>query len=219
MANIRSYSELMQGHRQLIWNSYDEKVAPLLTQEGADTAFLDRGKVLFQAVIDLQEAQESEYEEKADASLAWQVGWDDEYAAFMELRRIMKSFVVGNELLYEKLQLKGTVSRSKMEFIQLAQRVYKAALRHVADLSGLGAARLNQEEFTERLGMIEALLDLRGTYENEKSDAVHATKERNRKYKELHQYSNQLKALALVALKDEPQLIERLGIGLRSRRQ
>ena len=212
MGKLRTYAELMKGHRTLIWNSYDPKVAPLLAQEGANTEFLDRGKALFEAVIALQDSQETEYEERADASLAWQTGWDDEYEAFMELRSLMKSFVVNNAALADKLQLKGTVSRKKMEFIRTAQSVYKAALRHVADLEDLGATRLNEGEFGERLSMVEALLDLKDAYESEKSDAQHATKARNQKYRELHQYSKQLKALALVALKEEPQLRERLGL-------
>ena len=114
MGNLRTYAELMKGHRTLIWNSYDAKVAPLLAQEGAHSEFLDRGKALFNAVLALQESQETEYDEKGDASLAWQTGWDDEYEAFMELRSLMKSFVVNNPPLADKLQLKGTVSRNKL---------------------------------------------------------------------------------------------------------
>ena len=78
--------------------------------------------------------------------------------------------------------------------------------------------RIAPEELEQTKAMVDAAHSLYQDRIHGKGDAQHATQQRNKKRRELRQWMAQFKKAARLALHDEPQLMEVLGVTVRSQR-
>ena len=76
--------------------------------------------------------------------------------------------------------------------------------------------KVTVEQLNAEKTAIENLKQLRNEVTIEKGQAQEATRLRNEKLDELDNYAIELKAVAEIALEKQPQLLEKLGIVVRS---
>jgi hypothetical protein len=102
------------------------------------------------------------------------------------------------------------------DWIQTGVELYESILRETAFLERLARFNLTVDRLNREKQELVALRDLRNKTLVEEGEAQEATRLRNQKLEELDDYCSLLKTIAAIALQDRPQLMETLGVMVRS---
>ncbi len=212
----KSLTEKLEAYRLLIFNSSDTQVAPLLGIMGIDNAYINQGEALYNKTTKLVDEQKKEYQEQSLAFDNFYVERDEAADNFNRSFKLVKVLSRNNKDLQDRLKINTAKPYAIEEWIESAIDFYNRLQNESAFLTSIKkfkitTARLN----TEKQAIID-LKQLRNKATIEKGQAQEATRLRNEKLDELADYCTELKAIAEIALESQPQLLEKLGILVRS---
>ncbi len=212
----KSLTEKLESYRLLIFNSSDTQVALLLDIMGVNNAYINQGEALYNETTKLVVEQKKEYQEQSLAFDNFYVEKDEAAASFNRTFKLAKVLSRNNKDLQDRLKVNAEKPYAIEEWIENATDFYNRLQIEAAFLTSIKKfkitiARLN----TEKQAIID-LKQLRNKAILEKGEAQEATRLRNEKLDELADYCTELKVIAEIALESQPQLLEKLGILVRS---
>ncbi len=197
---------------KLITNCKNAEILSKLTLFGVTEATIEEGEALVAEAQKSINDQEREHNEKLKAY--------DEYFAQKELcedeHKIYSTFgrlVVGSDKnLYGTLNFNEPLDRKSYERTMQMEKRYRAALNEAAFMAEMAKYNVTEGSINGYMGNIEILKKLRVDYDREKGQAESATEFRKQKLEELKIYYKKLRTVAKVALREDVQLLEELGI-------
>ena len=212
----KTLADKLESIKLLIFNSKDPQVAPLLETMGIDTAYIDKGEALYNETAKLVDDQKKEYQEQDLAYDKSHLEKDDAEADFDRTLKLVK-VPSGN----------GKDFQNRLGFLENG-RVYaiEPGIESSADfydrllyeslVTKLESLEVTAEQSNTEKTAIENQKQLSNEVTVEKGQTQEATRLRNEKLDELDNYAIELKAIAEIALEKQPQLLEKLGILVRS---
>ncbi len=212
----KSINSKLDSFRALIFNCRNEEIAPELTTQGVDAEFLDEGEARYNEVMRLMELQKKEYQEEREAYDIYFAKKDDVEKTFQNTRDLVKELSTNDPDLQNRLKFSPMSRLPLGDWIQAGIDFYDSLLRENALLQRLERFKVTQERLNSEKQELEELRQLRSSALVEKGQAQEATRLRNQKLEELEDYCRLLKTLAGLALQHRPQLMESLGILVRS---
>ncbi len=211
-----SLSDKMQNFRTLIFNSKDPEIATKLEEVGVDADYLTAGETLHNETEQLIEKQKQEYQESATAYDNFYLAKDEAKTKFKKTFKVVDVTSRKDQNLRDRLKLTVAVPYAIEEWISYTTNFYNALLNESDFLTKISKFKVTSERVNAEKSAIEALKPLRDAAKKEEGEAQEATRVRNAKLEELDDYCDELKVFAELALEDEPQLLEKLGIFVRS---
>jgi len=212
----KSIAKTLEEQRVLIFNSSKPEIAPLLAKMGIDNPHLIIGETLYNDVIDISAIQKKESQEKS-------LAYDLLHGATNECKfdaendfEIIKMASRNDENLQNRLKIYIPISRRVEEWITQTIEFNNLVLNETDFLKSISKYLITKQSLNKRNKDLEALKTMRNNAMAEKGQAQEATRLRNEKMEELEDYCYELKTIATIALKDQPQLLEMLGILVRS---
>lgn len=212
----KTLTEKLESARLLIFNSKDPEVAPLLDAMGIDTAYIDQGEALYNETTQLVDNQKKEYQEQSLAYDKFYLEKDDAEADYNRTLKLVKVLSRNDKDLQNRLGLQAGRVYAIEEWIESSVDFYNRLLNETDFLTKLGNFKVTTEQLNAEKTAIENLKQLRNEATAEKGQAQEATRLRNAKLDELDDYTTELKAIAELSLEGQPQLLEKLGIVVRS---
>ncbi len=217
MAKPKSLEDKLSSHRTLIFNSRDEKIAPLLAEKGADTEYIDQGVALYDETMIMVGKQTDEYQDKSKAYDQFNSEHDVVKNAFRRTFKLVGNFARYDEDLVDRLHLQSGHSMPIEKWFQNAIDFYSGVQKEQDFVdSKLVRFKVTQERLQQEQQSVRDLKMLRTKAVLEKGGAQEATRLRNDKLDALDDYCTDLQTLAEIALEEQPQLLEKLGILVRS---
>jgi len=131
-------------------------------------------------------------------------------------RSLVKALTKKDPDLQSRLNLSPLSDLRINDWIQTGISFYNSLLLEKGILETLAKYNFTTERLTAEKQELESLLQLRLQSTIEKGQAQEATRQRNQKLEELEDYCSILKAVVTIALADRPQMMESLGILVRS---
>jgi hypothetical protein len=107
------------------------------------------------------------------------------------------------------------ISAKKDTWQLQASYFYSKAILHAEVLANY---QLPQEALAQNQASVEALTAIRNRRLQKKGEAEEATQKRNEVTKPLHEWMKEFRTIARIALKDSPQLMEALGIVVKTQK-
>src|SRR5690554_576405 len=212
----KSINSKLDAYRALISNSRNEELGPMLATYGVDAAYLDEGEALYQETMRLMELQRKEYQEEREGFDLFFARKDGVEKNFQNTRDLARELSKNDPDLQDRLKF-SPMSRLPMgDWIQAGIDFYDSLLRESAFLERLARFNVAVDRLNNEKQELEALRQLRARTLVEKGQAQEATRLRNQKLEELEDYCRLLKTLAGLALEHRPQLMESLGVLVRS---
>lgn len=98
------------------------------------------------------------------------------------------------------------------QWIEAATDFYNRLLNEPDFIASLAKFKVTADQLNAEKTAIDSLKQLRNQAVVEKGQAQEATRLRNEKLDELDDYCTELKVVAEIALEEQPQLLEKLGI-------
>ena len=194
----------------------DVEIKTLLTVYGYDDVRLANGKALLDNANLSQQVQQKEYGDQFEATNDLNNTWanaNKEYIRFIKISRIA---LKGEVAIFQKLDLFGTRKDSLSGWIAQAKQFYLNALLDATVLSKLAGFGITQVKLEAGKALLEETETKNAAQEKEKGEAQQATKERDKATDELFEWLSDFTVIARIALEDKPQLLEKLGIFVKS---
>ena len=212
----KTLTEKLESARLLIFNSKDVEVAPLLETMGIDTAHIQRGEVLYRETAQLVDIQKKEYQDQNLAYDTFFVEKDEIEADFNRTLKLVRVLSRKDKDLQDRLGLRGDRVYGIEEWIESAIDFYNRLLNEPDFITKLERFNVTTKQLDREKPLVESLKQLRKVVTAEKGQAQEPTRLRNEKLDELDDYTVELRVIAEIALEGRPQLLEKLGIMLRS---
>lgn len=199
--------------RNAITNARDvPAISTEMAEYGYDTPKLEEGLTLVETTQSRHTTQKREYGEQYGATDAFQTAREAADKIYMRHLKLARIALKDHKALYEALQLTGMRKQSFPGWLQQAKAFYTNALLSPVALEELAKLNVTQEALT---AASEALLDVEKKHNvqlKEKGEAQAATIARDEALDALNEWMSRFIAVARVALEDNPQMLEALGI-------
>ena len=209
-------ADKLESYRLLIFNSRDARVAPLLDAIGINSSYIEQGVALYNETMQLVDQQKKEYQEQSLAYDTFYVEKDEAEINHHRTLKLVKVLARNDEDLQDRLKLYAGKVYAIEAWIDSVVDFYNSLLNETDFLPILAKFKLTAERITAELKAFKDLKQLRNEAMMEKGQAQEATRLRNEKLDALADYCTELKVIAEIALERQPQLLETLGILVRS---
>ena len=212
----KTIAQILEEQRVLIFNSSKPEIAPLLEGMGTDAANLKKGITIYNTVITLSEKQKKERQEE---SLAYDNFYELKGECKAVAKRNFRLIKLGSRAdgdLQNRLKIFTPKAKGIEEWIMQVSDIYNGVLNEPAFLAALAKYKITPASLNKDIKQLESLKKLRNEVMSEKGQAQEATRLRNVKMEELEDYCYELKTIAMLELENQPQLLEMLGILVRS---
>lgn len=210
----RNINSFLQQVRLGVENAQNvPAISDALALYGFDAARIQAGADLLAAAENLQAAQVKEYGEQYQATAALneaQAAADKLYGLH---RRLAKLALRDEPEAQKALLLHERKKESLDPWLGQAGVFYKNALGDPDVLAALAKYNITEAQLLEGQTAVVAVATLNAVQEKEKSEAQRATKERDAALDALDDWYLEFRELAQIALEDDAQRLEALGLG------
>lgn len=190
----------------------DAELQHALAAYGYTAARLEQGRRLYQSVRDLHLRQQSGYGGQRTASDAASAAWkqaNDVYTRLSKVARIALKEQPGDCVA---LGLNGARKQGFAGWLAQAQQFYTNALAQEAVLAKLGEFGITATKLKAGQVLVVAAEAANTAQKRDKGAAQQATQARNMALRQLTRWHRDFMKIARIALEDEPQRLEQLGI-------
>jgi len=209
----RTLSGQMMGHRILIDNCLgDPGISSILARFGYGPEVLKSGSDKLKQLEAAQVAQDAEYGDQIAATEAVEKAWKkarEQYSDALTLARIAFKTDLDAQ---RALRLTGDRKDSLSGWLEDAKVFYQQLLNNTAWAKALERYDYTTVRLTQEQAGVEEVSRLKSVQEKEKGEAKGATEARDKLLDETNAWFSDLKEVVKVALRTDPQKLERLGL-------
>ena len=192
------------------------EIAGKLTLFGYAPEQMEVGQQLLADAEAKQNAQKKEYGEQYDATEKQNTLYGEankEYMKFMKLARIR---FADNVDIQQAMRLNGSRKRNLAGFIRDASLFYSNALANENVINGLSKYNITREDLEKGQQLLKDLEQAEAVQKKETGDAQISTQKRNEAMDKLENWFSEFIEVARIAVDDEPEMMEMLGVLHRS---
>jgi len=211
----KTFAELLEQRRVLIFNSRKPEIATLLQSYGIDSTHLENGVNLYNSVITATENQRREQQEEGLAYDNLYVSKDDFATRYKKTLKISRMASRSDANLQNRLKVNAPAERTIEGWILQVVDFYNRLNNEPDFITVLNKYGITSETLSQEKQIAENLRILRNEAMSEKGQAQEATRVRDVEIEKLDDYCYELKTIAKIALENKPQLLEELGILVR----
>jgi len=194
----------------------DGDLADPLAQFGYDAERLTEGWTLYQAAATAHQRQTREYGEQFAASDAFSQAWTAAQAQVMRHVKVARIALKQNRGAYAELGLTGSRKRTLAGWLTQARQFYVNAQVDPEILTALARFAITPQKLAAGLAQVNGVEALAAAQQKEPGEAQHATHSRDLALESLDAWMSDFLAIARIALDENPQWLEKMGILARS---
>jgi hypothetical protein len=191
----------------------DAGIQEVLTLFGYNQTKLNAGLALLAQAEAEVNRHKVEYGEQYEASQTLAATWEAAKAPYARTLAVARVAFKGNPKADAALMLKGDRRNSLSGWLEQAEALYGNLTSQpdlLEDLSGFG---YDLPKVAAEYDLVQAVKEANLAQEAEKGDAQQATKDRDAAIDALDDWMADFKQIAIAALSDAPQQLEKLGFG------
>ena len=209
--------QLIENNRIALANVENQPViAATMAEYGYDLTVITKGRELLGATITAFNFNQQEDNESIQARANFDAKLSLMTEKYASHRRKAKVVFRKDEVTLKQLGLTGTYSRAYVKWIVTMKTFYNGVRSDAAHLAKLLVFKITEEEISACIAEINALETTRALYLKEVGESQEATKAKDKALAELEEWMSDFYAVAKIAMEDQPQLLESLGLLVRS---
>lgn len=219
MATKRTLSEAeaLEQYRVAFENVEKQpEIAAIMAEFGYDETLLTEGKTLLTKTRASYDFNKKEDDETTVAYSNFTTTKDNLAKVYSLHRKKGKVIFRKDETTYKKLGLKGSLPTSYLKWLETVKKFYAVAVGNSEIEKKLKRLKVTPNELQKTVTLIASLESARAEYLNEKGESQDATKQKDKAFGEIDDWMSEFYAVAKIALEDSQQLLESLGMFVRS---
>lgn len=190
----------------------DATLQQYLAAYGYDTERMQAGKQLYERALSLCHRQQAAYGEQYAATDALNAARAEANDVYMRHLRVARIAFKEDDDAQQQLALAGRRERALAGWIVQVRQFYTNALGDEEVRAALGQFGITSDALEAGLALVDGVAAAKARQQRRKGDALDATEARNEALRALDEWMRDFTAIARVALEEEPQLLEMLGI-------
>ncbi len=207
--------QLLTAQRALDGALNSPEILSSLANYGYTVAVLEEGQTLYQQAQSLTLAQSDAYAGQYQATQIEQEARQLAHKKYLEHLQLARLAFRGKQGPWNALSLAGARKRTLAGWLLQARQFYQAALtgEHAAEIqAGLAKYNLTADRLQAGLDLVLAVEAANSVQDHRRGKAQDATQDRNLVLAELNSWLVEFRTVARIALQEDPQYLEKLGI-------
>ena len=214
---LTSESKFLERSRIALTNAQTHpEIQPALEAYGMDAAKIAEGLGVYNNAKEVWERNKTEDAESKIASNSYKASYNQLQALFKRHRDQVLIFFKKNPDVLSSLGVKGRFPAKYNEFFDKVKMFYGTIQKNATIQAEMDKIKITSDVVTDCLSKLDTLLAERANYDKELGESQDVTKSKNAALLALKEWMDDFDAIAKVALYDQPQLLEVLGIFVRS---
>lgn len=210
-------SQFLERTRTALTNSEtNNEIKTALADYGMTSEKIVEGKKVYENTKDVFEHSENEKAETEIASGVYKKSFSELEVFFKRHRKQTSIFFKKNPEILVTLGVKGRLPSTYSGFFEKVSQFYGGIKKNPAIQTEMKKIKITSPVVAEGLKMLDNLLANRAEFDREMGESQDATKSKNAAFEQLEEWMDDFDSIAKVALFDRPQLLEALGIFVRS---
>ena len=211
-SNSRSYAVLLENYRVALENAVSSTaISTALAGTGYDDTVINQGKALLLAAQTAYATNQTEDDETLQAYSIFSSQRDAVSDNYRIHRKKAKVLFRKDLVAAQTLDITGSIPQAYVKWLDSIKRFYTTIDTTAEIKAKMATLAVTEEDVSNALSAIEALEAARADYLREKGESQAATRAKDKALRELSQWMSDFYAIARIALKDQPQLLEALG--------
>jgi len=212
-----SESKFLERSRIALTNAESHaEIKPLLSDYGMDSTKIAEGWTIYNNTKNIWELNQKEDSETKIASNAYKQSYETLQSLFKRHRDQTLIFFKKQPDVLIRLGVTGRFPVKYNEFFDKTKQFYQTIQDNSDIQTKLQLIKITPEIVTDCLSKHQDLLLQRADYDKESGESQETTVSKNSSLLELKEWMEDFDAIARIALYDKPQLLEVLGIFVRS---
>jgi hypothetical protein len=215
MSKTKNYSisKIMMSAQIILDATISEpEILQQLAAFGYDEAKLHRGKALYDETLALVHQQKAGYGEKHEASTKAKTIWDETDNAYMRTLKVARLAFKDNAKAQTALMLRGKRKKNLAGWIGQADTFYTNLLASNDLMARMAEYGYDYGKITAEMRLVQNVRHANVSQEHEKGNAREITQLRNTKLDDLEAWLSEFRAIARIALQDQPYLLKKLSL-------
>ena len=213
----RSESAILERYRVALENvTAQPEIATIMAEFGYDAALIEEGKQLFtqtRQAYDLNVKEDDETSQAYSDFTEKRKSLEDIYS----LHRKKAKVIFRKDLeIMKRLVLDGSLPRLYVRWVEIAKKFYSEMLADTELQTKLNRLKVSAEDLNTANTLISELEAARTEYLREKGESQDSTKQKDSSFANLDDWMSEFYAVARIALEDNIQLLEALGVIVRN---
>ena len=213
----RSESAILERYRVALENvTAQPEIATIMAEFGYDAALIEEGKQLFtqtRQAYDLNVKEDDETSQAYTDFTEKRKSLEDTYS----LHRKKTKVIFRKDLeIMKRLVLDGSLPRLYVRWVEIAKKFYSEMIADTELQTKLSRLKVSAEDLNAANTLISELETARTEYLREKGESQDSTQQKDSSFANLDDWMSEFYAVARIALEDNIQLLEALGVIVRN---
>ena len=192
------------------------EIVSVMAEFGYDSEAIAFGKQKYDNCRLIYDHNQKEDQETTDAYTFFENKRDQLIEDYRLHRKKAKIVFRKDAGILVKLQLNGQVPKSYLKFMEVMKVFYKILLEDVSLQTAVASLNISLEQLTAAKALLDEVDAARVEYLREVGESQDATKQKDAVFAEIDDWMHEFYAVSHIALEDNPQLLEALGLFVRS---
>jgi len=212
-----SEAHTLEQYRVALANAASQpQISTTMAEFGYDSATIAIGKALFDATRLAMDSNKRETDESLAAYNVFDIKKQELADVYSSHRRKAKVVFRNNAVTADKLELTGSLPQAYIKWLETVKKFYTTAIANSDIQTKLSRLKITANDLNVANALISVVEALRAAYLKEKGESQDATTIKDAAFAKLDEWMREFFAVARIAMEDNPQLLEALGVVVKS---
>lgn len=213
----RSEAQILENYRVALANvETQEELAQNLADFGYDPTLIEQGKQLLESTRQAFDFNKKEDKETREARADFEAKMEMIAKNYALHRKKAKVVFRNDPIILNNLALTGAVPRAYIKCLETMKTFYYGLHNSPSLQNRLLFLKIDADEINAALNNIAAVEEARNAYLIEMGESQDATKAKDAAFAKVDDWMCDFYAVAKIAMEDKPQLLEALGLRVKS---
>ena len=208
-----SEAETLEQYRVSLENVENQsEIAGIMSEFGYDSEKIAEGKSLLSETRNSYDLNKTEDDETSEAYNDFSKKKQQLADTYSLHRKKAKVVFRNDSVTADKLEITGTLPQAYIKWLETVKKFYSLALADSDIQTKLSRLKITLDDLSAANALIPEVEATRAAYLKEKGESQDATTIKDAAFAKLDDWMSEFYAVARIALEDNPQLLEALGL-------
>lgn len=217
MAKNTTEAQTLEQYRVAFENTASQpQISTTMAEFGYDSATMQLGKALYDETRLAYDSNKTETDESIAAHAVFDSKRKELEDVYSSHRKKAKVVFRNDNVTADKLAITGTLAQAYIKWLETVKKFYATAIADSDIQAKLSRLKITIEDLTAASALIPEVEATRAAYLKEKGESQDATTIKDAAFAKLDEWMSEFYAVARIAMEDNPQLLEALGLVVKS---
>lgn len=208
-----SEAKFLEQARVALENAESQSmIATIMAEYGYDATAIAQGKTVYTETRQAFDTNKTEDDETSEAYANFSALKQQLYDTFYSHRKKARVIFRNDSVTADKLAISGSMPQAYIKWLETVKKFYSVAVADATIQTKLSKLKITPDDLNTTNDLIPQVEKARAEYLREKGESQDATNLKDAAFAKLDEWMFEFYAVAKIALEDNPQLLEALGL-------